>query len=209
MKTVAISLWIIKVFCLLIADIVVTIFAPFICLFVRMEEESKITNFPSQFPGNPREFLIKQLMWCQTTDAPLDEMWYGDYPSKFKQRYDQAYYDTHWWLRYVMRVMWIWRNPAYGFGTALGYDATGLQVINGVDVNLEPLWKTGVNCRYNYTYTNTKGQWGWTHRSQWYYYKQHCLELYLGYKIAGDTIKGKKLVAMQCTPFRQYEKDKQ
>ena len=204
MKTLVILKWFLKVWFLLLADLVVTILAPLICLFVTKREESAVTGFPSQFPGKPREFLIQQLIWCQTTDAALDEMWYGDYPHYLKTKYTQQYYDTHWWLRYVMRVLWVWRNPAYGFGTWLGYEALELKI--AVDPNVEPLWQTGVNCSYTYWYTNYKGQCGFTHRSQWYYYKQHCLELYLGYKVAGDTIKGKKLVAMQCTPFRQYNK---
>lgn len=206
-KWFAVWWWFCKALVLiLIIDPLVMVLAPIICLFVTLEEESSITNFPSLYPGKPREFLIKPLMWCQTTDAPLDEMWYGDYPSWFKVKFTQQYYDQHWWLRYVMRVLWIWRNPAYGFGTHFGYTATGLQVENNVDVNLEPLWKSGVSCFYLYWFTNSKNQQGFTLRAQWYYYNEHCLEIYFGYKVAGDTVRGKKLVAIQCTPFRKYEK---
>ena len=39
---------------------------------------------------------------------------------------------------------------------------------------------------------------------QRYYFGSHCLEMYFGYKMPGDTIQGKKLVALQVTPFRKY-----
>lgn len=200
----SVILWIFKVVALLCLDLIVTVFSPLICLFVVMAEENSVTGFPSAFPGKPREFLVTWLRWCQTTDAALDEYWYGDYPSWFKTKFDQAYYDSHFWLRYVMRVLWVVRNPAYGFGTALGYDATDLWVADSKDD--EANWRTGVNCFSYWVFVNESGQVGWCIRAQFYYYKTHCLEMYLGYKLPGDTIKGKKLVAMQFTPFRQYPK---
>ena len=194
--------WFIKVVGLLFIDIFTMIFAPVICLFVTMAEESDVTGFPSMFPGKPREFLIKPLIWFQSTDAPLDEFWYGDYPSSLKTKYDQAYYDSHWWLRYVMRVIWLWRNPAYGFGTAFGFADKDI-VMASVSDN-EKDWKSGKNVSSHWIFTNSNGSVGWCYRAQFYYYKTHCLEMYLGYKILGDTIRGRKLVAMQFTPFRSY-----
>lgn len=196
-----ILLWALKVITLLVLDVITTILSPVICLFVTKEEESDVTGFPSLLPGTPREFLIKPLRWFQSTDAPLDEYWYGDYPSKLKD-YGQSYYDTHWWLRYYCRIIWLVRNPAYGFGTKLGFNADGLTVTYIRDEEYK--WRTGQNCLSFWKFTNTKLQVGWCIRAQFYYYKSNCLEMYLGYKILGDTVWGNKLVAMQFTPFRQY-----
>lgn len=198
----SILIWAVKVITLILLDIITTVFSPVICLFVTKAEESEVTGFPSLLPGTPREFLIKPLRLFQSTDAPLDEYWYGDYQSDLKTKYDQAYYDTHWWLRYYCRIIWLVRNPAYGFGTKLGYSADGLEVVYAHDE--EDKWRTGVNCESFWRFTNSKGQVGWCYRAQFYFYKTRCLEMYLGYKLPGDTIWGNKLVAMQFTPFRQY-----
>lgn len=93
----------------------------------------------------PRDYLIKHLSWFQTHDNAVDEWWYGDFhkDSHFKWLRDatQADYDkswtldiqfnfngnikhlvngsyltpSAWFLRYVCRVHWLWRNCAYGF----------------------------------------------------------------------------------------------
>ena len=200
----SIILWFIKVLTLLFLDIFTTIFSPILCLFVTKAEESDITGFPSLYQGKPREFLIKPLRWFQSTDAPLDELWYGDYDVWPKTGRTQEDYDSKWWLRYACRIVWLVRNPAYGFGTALGYSADGLVVTEEKDNEKD--WRTGKGVQSFWKFTNSKGQIGWCYRAQIYYYKNHCLEMYLGYKLPGDTIRGNKLVAMQFTPFRQYPK---
>ncbi|MGL4756287.1 MAG: DUF7338 family protein [Aeromonadaceae bacterium] len=61
-----------------------------------------------------RETLPAWLSWFQTPDAPLD----GD--SGFAKLYPPGK-----WPRYVRRVLWLIRNPAYGFAwSVLAYDPT-------------------------------------------------------------------------------------
>ena len=203
-KTLSVLKWFSKVLVLLAIDLFTTVFSPIICLFVTKAEESETTGFPSLFPGMKREFLIAPLRIFQTPDAPLDEYWYGDYQFGLKEKYDQAYYDTHWWLRYACRVLWLVRNPSYGFGALLGYDATGLVVTSERDE--ERLWRSGTNCFSYWIFKNDSGDIGWCLRAQFYYYKTYCVEMYLGYKLPSVTVKGNKLVAMQITPFRKYPK---
>jgi hypothetical protein len=198
------ALWFLKALILVILDLVTLICSPLICLFVIKAEESEITGFSSLFPGKPREFLIPALRLFQSSDAPLDEWWYGDYQSTLKSKFDQAYYDTHWWLRYTCRVIWLTRNPAYGFGTALGYNAEGLAVTYARDEDSK--WSTGIGNSSFWKFVNSRNELGWCYRAQVYFWRTRCLELYLGYKINGDTVKGNKLVAMQFSPFKKYPK---
>jgi len=199
----AILLWLPKVPFLFLMDALTYIFAPVLALFVTKAEEHETTGFPSMFPGKPREFLIKPLRWFQTFDAPLDEFWYGDYPNLLKTKYNQEYYDTHWWLRYVMRILWLWRNPAYGFGHALGYDTDGM--IYTVQRDNTHLWGSGLPNSSFWRGYNKKNQIGWWYKAQIYFYKNRCLEVNLGYKLDADSPDTKKVVAMQFSPFRKYD----
>lgn len=61
-----------------------------------------------------RDTLPSWLSWFQTPDAPLD----GD--SGFAELYPPEK-----WPRYVRRVLWLIRNPAYGFAwSVLAYEPT-------------------------------------------------------------------------------------
>jgi len=195
----SILLWFIKFVPLFFINVFTMIFAPVICLFVTKAEENSITGKPSMFPGKPREFLIKPLRWFQTTDAPLDEFWYGDYAGWPKTGKTQADYDSSWYLRYRCRVAWVWRNPAYGFGTAWGFVDKDIVIATVLDNEKD--WNSGKNVHSYWVFVNSDGATGWCFRMQYYYYSSRCLEVFIGYKIMGDTIRGKKLVAMQITPF--------
>ena len=103
-----------------------------------------------------------------------------------------------------MRVLWLWRNPAYGFGLALGYDSEG--IIYQVQDDNTNLWASGIPNKSYWKVINSKGQVGWWYKAQIYYYKKYCLEINLGYKLDADSPNFNKVVAMQATPFRSYPK---
>lgn len=67
----------------------------------------------------PRDYLIKPLMYFQSHDNAVDEWWYDLYNEdsffKWLRKATQKDYVSSWWLRYVCRVMWLYRNNAYGF----------------------------------------------------------------------------------------------
>jgi hypothetical protein len=199
----AIITWIPKVFALIFLDLLTTILSPVLCLFVIKEEESYVTGFPSQFPGKPREFLIKPLRMFQSFDAPLDEYWYGDYTGWPKTGKTQMDYVSSWWLRYLCRIVWLNRNPAYGFGQYLGYDSTGMKYL--IQNDNTSLWASGKPNSSFWLAINDRGQIGWWYKAQIYFYKTHCLEINLGYKLDSDTTVNRHVVAMQFTPFRKYE----
>jgi hypothetical protein len=198
----SVAIWFIKSVGLILLTIAAFPLAPIFAFFIVYAEESEITGFPSLFLGKPREFLIPSLRIWQSSDAPLDEWWYGDYPSPLKLKYDQAYYDTHYWLRYASRVFWLWRNAAYGFGAKWGYSAQGMYALYTKDNDKQ--WKSGRNVCSFWKVCNDNGDIGWLLRTQVYFYKNRCVEIILGYKLLGNTVDGKKLVSIQCSPFKKY-----
>jgi hypothetical protein len=200
----SVAIWFIKSLALIVLTILAFPLAPIFALFITHEEESEVTGFPSMFPGKPRAFLIPALRIWQTPDAPLDEFWFEDYTGWPKDGRTQAEYDSSAWLRYLCRVNWLWRNAAYGFGAKFGYDIAGLKPITTIDN--ESKWRTGANCFSLWTCTNAKNQFGWCIRAQFYFYKNRCLEIYLGYKLSSVTVQGKKFVAIQVSPFKKYPK---
>jgi len=66
-----------------------------------------------------RDYLIKPFRWFQTHDNAVDEWWYGAFNTtsffKFLREATQEDYDNSWWIRYCCRVLWMYRNNAYGF----------------------------------------------------------------------------------------------
>lgn len=199
----SILLWSIKIPTLLFLDLFTIVFSPIICLFVTYEEESEVTGLPSLYPGKPREFLIKPLRMFQTFDAPLDEWWYGNYEmDSWRKKYTQADYDSKWWIRYLSRIMWLCRNSAYGFGLAMGYDSNGMKYL--VEKDNDQYWKTNNNMVSFWKVENPKGEIGWWYKSQWFYTKERCIMISIGYKLDADSPNGNKVVAMQFNPFKSY-----
>jgi hypothetical protein len=191
----SIVVWFVKALALIALTILAFPLAPILALFIVYAEESTITGFPSLLPGTPRAFLIPALRLWQSPDAPVDEFWYGDYSGWPKDGHTQAQYDLSAWLRYLCRVNWLWRNAAYGFGSKLGYPYR-LSVEDG------PLWRSGVSCSYFWKVVNGAGQIGWCYKAEWFFTKTRYVEVYLGYKLMGDSIQSNKFVAIQFNPFR-------
>lgn len=195
--------WAWKVPVLMVLTAIAFIINPILALFITHAEESETTGHPSLHPGMMREFLIKPLRIWQSEDAPVDEYYWADYePNGWFQRKFREKYSGSAVVRYMYRVMWLYRNPAYGFGNRLGYDATEMVILDKLDN--DHLWKSG---HTNYSWwiaKNYHGQIGWCFQMQWHFYKRRCLEVYLGYKLLAD---GKrKSVAMRFNPFRVYPK---
>jgi len=187
--------WIPKAVGLIILTLVAFVISPLLACFIVYAEESSITGQPSLLPNTPRAFLIPVFRIWQTPDAPVDEFWYGDYQGFPKDGKTQADYDKSIWLRWLCRVVWLWRNAAYGFGANWGY--TYAPTLNdGAN------WNSGKSCTYFWKVTNDLGQIGWCLKFQWFYTASRYIVGYLGYKLQGDSIKGKKFVAIQFNPFR-------
>jgi len=198
-----IIVWAVKVPVLLLLTVIAYIIAPVLALFVTHAEESAITGHPSLFPGKPREFLIKPLRIWQSPDAPLDEWWYGDYElNSWRRHFTQADYDSKWWIRYLCRIAWLWRNPAYGWGEKFGYDGTGLKILTqkGSDED----WYSGKSSVSYWTAINAANRKAFYVQIRLYFYKNRCLDILAGYKFFSDPTT--KYVAVRFNPFRKYPK---
>ena len=198
----SVAIWFIKSVGLIGLTILAFPLAPIFALFITHAEESETTGFPSLLPGKPRAFLIPFIRIWQTPDAPVDEFWYGDYTGWPKDGRTQAEYDSSAWLRYLCRVNWLWRNAAYGFGAKWGYSDKGMYALYTKDNDDQ--WKSGKNVCSFWKVCNDNGDIGWLLRAQVYFYKNRCVEIIFGYKLLGITVGGKKLVAIQCSPFKKY-----
>lgn len=98
--------------------------APVVALFiVRSLELDTVKRLDRQSVWLMRDNLVPWLYWHQTHDNNCDEWWYGRYNDEhwfsFARAWTQADYDASRLIRYYCRVMWLWRNSAYGFHYAL------------------------------------------------------------------------------------------
>jgi len=96
------------------------ILAPFVAPFCTATlENDKVKRKGGRILWLMRDNLIKPLSWFQTHDNNCDEWWYGVYNVnhyfKFARNWTQKDYDNSKLIRYYCRLMWLWRNCAYGF----------------------------------------------------------------------------------------------
>lgn len=129
-------------------------------------------------------WLPRWLWWFQTPDNSLD----GDGGWKELHRWwkDDADVETNKFKRYINRVLWLYRNSAYGFAI----DVMGARIEEGFKFEIEgspkvsnrPLYEGSVFRKV----TNPSGSVYW----QWYYVKAwsetRCLRINLGWKLWGD-----------------------
>jgi len=117
-------IWLIYFIPAIAIELVCYLLAPVVALFITTRprlDYVKRLGFPQTMM--PRDYIIKPLYWFQTHDNAVDEWWYGMYNTDhwfaFARAWTQSDYDRSRFIRYYCRVMWLWRNCAYGFHYAL------------------------------------------------------------------------------------------
>lgn len=174
--------WFFSAIFLLIAKVLAVVLAPVGCLFVRTERhEFRI-----------RDYAVNWFAWAVTHDAPLDEGYVGGY---FKYPVTAL---GRWWCR----VKWVWRNPAYQTAHWLGYDQVGMVLIKHKDQG--HLWDTGAPNFSIWTAKNSNNQIAWMLEWQWYFYRNRCLEVYLGWKLHRKDPDRRCMLVARITPFKKY-----
>lgn len=96
------------------------ILAPVVALFITSQERTdRVKQLDNKQHTLMRDYLVKRLYYFQTHDNAVDEWWYGAFNRDSVLAYfrdaTQAKYDSSCFFRYACRVMWLWRNSAYGF----------------------------------------------------------------------------------------------
>jgi hypothetical protein len=116
-------LWLLYFIPALAIELVCYLLAPIVACFVRSELRHDYVKRLGLQQLMPRDYLVKPLYWFQTHDNAVDEWWYGVYNTDhwfaFARAWTQTDYDRSALIRYYCRLMWLWRNCAYGFHYAL------------------------------------------------------------------------------------------
>ena len=117
----------IEVMCMVLAPLVA-------CFITKAERTDRVKRLGNGQVTLMREYLIRPLYWFQTHDNAVDEYWWGTFYKTsmipYVRNASQADYDSSAWLRYLCRVLWLWRNCAYGFSYNLfGRDLIGEEVV--------------------------------------------------------------------------------
>lgn len=112
--------WLLYFFPAIAIELVCYILAPLVACFIRTEPRYDVVKrLNKQVVTLQRDYIIEPLYWFQTHDNAVDEWWYGlynvDHWFAFARNWTQADYDRSRVIRWYCRVMWLWRNCAYGF----------------------------------------------------------------------------------------------
>lgn len=116
-------LWLLYFIPALVIELVCYLLAPIVACFVRTEFRMDYVKRRQGQLGLLRDYIIKPLYWFQTHDNAVDEWWYGmyniDHWFAFARNWTEIDYISSPLVRYYCRLMWLWRNCAYGFHYAL------------------------------------------------------------------------------------------
>ena len=116
---------------------------------------------------------------------------------------DQAYYDSHAWLRWACSVLWVWRNPAYGLAHALGFDQRGLEYLRDDDP-VDIAWTMAQPCNLWRVAKNASGQYGFLYRARVFYARSLYMEVVMGWKIPWDNDpENRAMLAVRVSPFKR------
>jgi hypothetical protein len=114
-----IAKWLLLFIPALLVELACYLLNPLVAIFTRKELRTDRAKILGGVVTMERDYLLKPLMYFQTHDNAVDEGWYDGYVKdsyfKWLREATQEEYDSSWWLRYVCRVMWLYRNNAYGF----------------------------------------------------------------------------------------------
>ena len=113
-------LWLVFFIPAILIELICYVLAPLVAIFITTKPRTDVVKrYNKQIVILDRDYLIKPLYWFQTHDNAVDEWWYGvyniDHWFKFAQNWTQEDYDSSKFVRYYCRIIWLWRNCAYGF----------------------------------------------------------------------------------------------
>lgn len=166
---------------------------------------------PFAVPFAEDGWLPRWLWWLQTPDNSLDgdNGWRTEHLLILNRRGDK--WD---WLRtYLKRVLWLYRNPCYGFAI----DVLGADL--GLDFFMEHRGdrltsnRPGHSGYVIYTVYTDNGSWGFSESPQYwqfYFVKQwgkssRCLRVNLGWKLWGSIARTRRQFVLSINPLSYFE----
>lgn len=152
------------------------------------------------YNSHGRERLIPPLHLLSTTDGNggVDELWRGGYHKDYSFLKDKtvADFEGSAWLRYIARVLWIIRNPAYG----IALDILGFTKDEGYDIISEGgRWDSGVT-NWKLCVASNGPFCAFSFALQWHYSDSRYLRLWIGWKL--DYPQKRVMLADHFNPMR-------
>src|SRR5699024_7880459 len=129
----------------------------------------------------------------QTHDAPVDEYRVEKY---YSGKWTERFKDNRW----LMRVAWLMRNPAYGLAEALGVQNDWVYE-NKSDVDA---WRANRTAFELHRAINSRGQRAFLLQGQWLYSKHRKFEVRLGYGLWRESPKrGRAMLYARVLPAKK------
>ena len=181
----------------LLLKAVAVILSPLLALLARTAESN-----PWCSATGPREYLPGWLHLFSTHDDGIDALWFkGLYDDRAPVGWPEKARAGSWWAKYVLRVLWIVRNSAYGFAHyLLGFERVGMY--NTLILAQRGVWDSDTT---NWLYridTNKQGRTAFQIRAQFYFTRTRDVRVNLGWKLdwAADRVQ----LATHINPFRKW-----
>jgi len=153
-------------------------------------------------PG-PREYLRGWLHLFSTHDDGIDALWFkGLYDDRAPVGWPEKARAGSWWAKYVLRVLWIVRNSAYGFAHyTLGFERVG--AYSTKILAQRGVWDTNTTNWLVRVDTNAQGKKAFQVRAQIFFIRTRYLRINLGWKL--DWAAERVQIATHINPFRKWE----
>lgn len=185
----------------LLISLIAILISPIICLPIFAS--TKPNKWCSV--GEGRETLRGWLQLFSTHDDGIDAAWYkGLYDERIPGKLEQGARDGKELNKYLLRMMWILRNSAYGFAHHfLSFEKSN---ITTRIVSEKGSWDSDSTNYLVRVDTNEKGVKAFLVRGQFYFFKKNYLRVQIGWKLTWD--QAKVQIATHINPFRKWKNNK-
>lgn len=191
--------WILSAAAELLLSLIAVVLSPVLALLYVTRDSNPYCSAPG-----PREYLRGWLHLFSTHDDGIDALWFKClYDDRAPVGWPEKARAGSWWARYVLRVLWIVRNSAYGFAHyTLGFDRSG--GYTSKFLTQRGTWDSETTNWLVRVDTNAAGRKAFQVQAQLYFTGTRYLRLNLGWKLTWD--KPIVQIATHINPFRSWKK---
>ena len=182
----------------LLISIVAVLLSPVLALFAVTRDSNPWCSAPG-----PRQYLRGWLQLFSTHDDGVDALWYqGLYDDRDPDGWAEKARAGSRWARYVLRVLWIVRNSAYGFAHYfMGFDRSAGFTTR--IVSQRGKWDSDTTNWLIRVDTTAEGKKAFQVQAQLFFTKERYVRLNLGWKLTWD--KDVVQIATHINPFRKWK----